>query len=371
MELVINCNSWIESLLKKELIGLWIQIQKVDDKLIFFEWETKDIVSINIWSRIWNKLFIILKKSNQIDSFDKLFELIYDIDWKNIIWKWQKIITTWESIKSKLSSVPTIQSISKKAIIKKLQNWKTWNIMEDENLWKIQINIVINKDECFILLNSTWDWLHKRWYRKFLSESPIKENLAFCCLSLWWNIENNDYVDFFCWSGTIPIENALFQRNIAPWLYRNFDFEKFIFFDNNIFKDCIKIAKSKILNKSNIKILWYDLDKENINNSIQNAKIAWVQDDIKFIQKDFLKQNLIDFKEYIFVSNPPYWKRLQMDNIFEIYEKINEFFEKWKNIKWGIITSYNDFFQKIINKKSWKLRKLYNWWELCHFYKFL
>jgi 23S rRNA G2445 N2-methylase RlmL len=67
-------------------------------------------------------LFLELEQHITSD-FNQLFDLVSTIDWKMYV-QGNPIIVTAASKKSKLTSTPTIQSITKKAIVKKILNGK-------------------------------------------------------------------------------------------------------------------------------------------------------------------------------------------------------------------------------------------------------
>src|SRR5690606_10020349 len=68
--------------------------------------------------------------------------------------------------------------------------------------------------------------LHKRGYRKLVTEAPLKETMAAAIVLLSrWRVERPLY-DPFCGSGTIPIEAAMIGWNIAPGLRRSFPSEE-------------------------------------------------------------------------------------------------------------------------------------------------
>jgi 23S rRNA G2445 N2-methylase RlmL len=63
---------------------------------------------------------MILEEKNNVDSFDSLYDLVFSIKRKDYIKKESPTVIKAKSIKSDLSSTPTIQKISKKAIVDKL-----------------------------------------------------------------------------------------------------------------------------------------------------------------------------------------------------------------------------------------------------------
>ncbi len=360
MKLVLTCPFWLESIAKKEIELLWLPILNSQDKQITTEYSENNLAKLNLWSRVGNKVYIELVKKEKIDSFDKLFELVKSIKWNELILEENPIIVNATSHGSKLESTPDIQSVWKKAIVDSI---KSWFLREDDNYPSLFIEIVIIKDTCQILLDTSGEALHKRWYRKQCVEAPLRENLAaWLVLLSGWRFKENFY-DFFCWSWTIVIEAALIAKNIAPWINRNFAFEKFKFIWKNAIKEEREIAKTKIINRT-YSIYWSDIDSEAIRISMNNAELANVRDIIKFENKSyeqFLDENL----SWTLVSNPPYGIRLQDVNLEELYKNIGTIFNKNKELNWWIITNFQ--FWDLL-KDNYKKRKLYNWQELCYLY---
>jgi putative N6-adenine-specific DNA methylase len=364
---ILSTIAWVESIAKKEVEKQGWKILKVRDRMIEFEWDSKTMIRVNLWSRVWNKVYQVLEEWNNIDNFDKLYDLVWKIDFKKYFHHNYPIVVKVKSINSKLDSTPAIQKITKKAIIDKITD-KSWEkIFEDRDLEKFEIMVLLIDDKVKILLNNTWEALHKRGYRIKTWDAPIKESLAAALVLLsWWRFKETFY-DVFCGSGTIAIEAAMIAKNIAPGLDRYFAFENLVLVDKKLVWEELKLAKSKIFNW-NYKIIASDIDKEVLEIAKQNAKEAWVDDIIEFNQKDFteyLKQDL----KWALVSNPPYWERLKVEFLDELYENIDKLFKQNKDLNWWIITSYFDWFDKIIKKDFYKKRKLYNWGEKCYFYK--
>lgn len=360
MNLVLTCPFWLESVAKKEIELLWLPIIHSQDKQITTSYGEKNLAKLNLWSRVGNKVYIEIVKKDKVDSFDKLYELIKNINWSDFILEENPIIVNATSHNSKLESIPDIQKIWKKAIVDSLNKWF---LRENDHFPSIFVEIVLIKDTCQILIDTTGEALHKRWYRKQSVEAPLRENLAaWLVLLSSWRFRENFY-DLFCWSWTIVIEAALIAKNIAPWLNRNFAFEKFKFIDKEAIKEEREVANSKILNKT-YSINASDIDSNAIDIARNNAINAWVWDIIKFENKDymwFLSEELSG----TLVSNPPYGIRLETENIDELYKNIAKFFNKNKYLKWGIITNYQ--FWDLL-KINYKKRKLYNWQELCYLY---
>lgn len=357
--------SWLESIAKKEIEKCSWAIEKVDDKIIVFSWNENTMISLNLSSRVWNKVYILFWEEENTINFDKLYDFTFSLDWSKIVNKNYKIIVKSKSISSTIFATNSVQKIWKKAIIDKLV-WKNKLLEEDELSWIIEILFLLKKDNLKILINTSWEALHKRWYRLSSWDAPIKESLAAWLVILSnWSFKNPFY-DLFCWSWTIAIEAAMLAKNIAPWIHRKFAFEDW--------SDDYRKIKSKLIEEFSkkeyswdYKIYASDLDEDVLEFSKQNAKKAWVYDIIKFEKKDFRKYLDKDISGTL-VSNPPYGLRLKDSDLNKLYKDINYLFFKNKDLHWWIISSY-EWNDNIMTDKSYKKRKLYNGWELCYFYK--
>lgn len=365
MKFLLTCTAWLEAIAKNEIIKQGWIISEVKDRLVFFEGDIELMIKINLWSRVWNKVYIVLNEWKFTNTFDKLYDLTYDINWKRYIEKDFPVLVKATSIKSSLTSTPAIQKIVKKAIVDKLTN-KSWAyLMEDKDLSEYEILAFFNEDNSYILLNTSWETLYKRWYRVDSWEAPIKESLAAGLVILSnWKFSDNFY-DITCWSWTIPIEALMLARNIAPWLQRKFAFEKRSFIPSDLLKNLKKEAREQIYNKK-YNIIASDIDETVLEIAKQNASRAWLDGMIKFEVKDF-KTYKKETLSWTIVSNPPYGLRLKDDDLKWLYKDLNMILDKNKELSWWIITSYDEF-DKIINSSKYKKRKLYNWNEQCYFY---
>lgn len=366
MKYLLTCSAWLEAIAKKEITKQNWTITEVKDRLVFFTWEIDLTAKINLNSRVWNKLYIVLWELENTANFDNLYDMSYDINWKKYITDTFPIIVKATSIKSDLTSTPAIQKIVKKSIVDKL-NWKSGKIiLEDLNKPKFEILTMIIENKSYILLNTSGETLYKRWYKTDAWEAPIKENLARALVILAnWKYSESFY-DITCWSWTIAIEARLIAKNIAPWIYRNFAFENRSFVSKDILKNEKILANQKIYTKK-FAIFASDIDPEILEIAKHNAKNAWVYDDIIFERKD-LKLYKQEKLQWTIVSNPPYWLRLKVDDLRAMYKDLYMILDKNPELNWWFITSYADF-DNIINTKKIKKRKLYNWNELCYFYQ--
>lgn len=358
---VLTCELGLEALVKKEIIKQWYEITEVLDKAIYFRGWEDAIAVMNLWSRFGNRVYLELISEDSITDFDSYFDAISIIDWEKYVNDGYVVRVKAKSIKSQLSSEPSLQSLAKKSIIKKIEEKR--DFFESENQWILDIQILIQNDRLKVLLNTSGAGLFKRGYKTQSVEAPLKENVAAAIVQIsHWKYSENFY-DPFCGGGTIPIEAALIARNIAPGKFRSFAFMDFDFYPKKYYIDVLKKAKEWEYDKKYF-IYASDIDQENLEIAKENARNAWVEDTINFECLNF-KDVFTKYKVGHIVSNPPYGLRLDQDDIDDIHFSLAKLFH-YEKFTGGIITSYPDF--QNINKQDYKKRKLYNGWELCYFY---
>jgi len=365
MKYVLSTVWWLEKLAKQEIIREKYKITEVQDRLVCFDWPIEAIARINLWSRVGNKLYLELAEK-KLKNFDDLYDLVNQIDFKKYIPKNSPILVKATSVRSKLSSTPAIQKIVKKAIVNKLLEGTSKDFLKEKDEFdNFEIFVLIINDRAKILINTSGDALHKRAYRKYTWEAPIKENLAAAIVLLSnWNFKKPFY-DPFCWSWTIAIEALLIARNIAPGINRKFAFEDWNFVPEWLMQAEIKRAKEKEFDWE-YRIFASDLDFEMVEIAKQNAKLAGLKWKIIFDNKDF-REFLEEDLEGTLVTNPPYWLRLKDDNLEKLYKDLDKIFEKNEFLNWWFITSFEE--ENNFYKTKYKKRKLYNWAQKVYFFK--
>jgi len=122
MNFAITCAAGLESILKKEIELAGYKLLGSQPTLVRFQGELSAIAKINLRSRVGNKLFLELAQHITSD-FNQLFDLVQTIDRKMYV-QGNPIIVTAITKQSMLTSTPTIQSITKKSIVKKILDGK-------------------------------------------------------------------------------------------------------------------------------------------------------------------------------------------------------------------------------------------------------
>ncbi len=222
--LIATATMGLEALVKREVQQLGYEKIKVDNGKVTFVANIEAIPRANIWLRTADRVKLVVGEFEAY-TFQELFEKTKALPWADYLPVDAEFPVIGKSVKSKLFSVSDCQAIVKKAIVESLkQTYKRDWFDEDGPLYRIEV--ALHKDVATLSIDTSGDGLHRRGYRAFHNQAPLKETLAAALVMLTtWNPER-PFVDPFCGSGTIPIEAAMIGKNIAPGFHRSFASEQ-------------------------------------------------------------------------------------------------------------------------------------------------
>ena len=368
MQITVSAPSGLEGVVKREIYKLTGLDSTAINGRVEVSGDLKTVALFNLHLRTASRVFIKLG-SFKAQTFDELFDGISKIDFENYIDKKGKIEVYGSSIESKLTSVQACASIIKKAICKRLISKYDTELTESGERYKIEF--ILRRDYCIISLDTSGESLNKRGYRKeLIGDAPLKENVAAALILLSvWN-KTRPLADLFCGSGTIPIEGALIAKNIAPGLYRDFDFLRYKKFDLSFWEDMKKNAINSIDNETELKIYAFDIEESQIRLARKHAEKAGVLDAIHFQRAD-MREFSSKLRDGVIITNPPYGERLlDRKTIVSLYRDYGEVYSKLNNWSAYTLTSVTDF-ERLFRKKANKKRKIYNGKLECNYFSVL
>lgn len=365
--LIISCPPGLAQITKKELQFLGFKSQILGPATLSVPHHTEaDIATLNIRLRTANKVSLIVD-SGQTHSFDELFDLIHDQPRHKIIGSEQAIIVEATSFQSQLTSLPAIQKIAKKAIIKKLLQGKSglWN--EQPSKGTIIVNITIQQNHTIIALNSSGESLHRRGYRTTTGDAPIKETIAAALIISSGRKFHEPFLDPCCGSWTFAIEAAMIAKNIAPWLQRSFAFENRVWYPKEYLVQAITHAKSRRIDKQH-HIFASDIDDTMISKAKENANRLSLQEAIKRSTKPCQRylQNIPT--NTTIISNPPYWIRMKPTDIHTIHQALATLIGQPNN-RGGFVTGYDQSQSALHHPNTRTTLTLKNGSESVYFWK--
>lgn len=367
MNLVAPCRFGLEKTLSFELKKLGAENVRAEDGRVFFDGNAEICAKANVFCATAERICVVLGQF-RAESFDELFEGIKALSLADFIGKNDKFPNKGSTLKSKLTSVPAIQKIVKKAMAVNLAKaYKTDALPESGNLCQIRFSLM--KNEFTLMLDTSGEGLHKRGYRAVSNAAPIRETLAACIADIA-RVRDVDYViDPFCGSGTLLIEAAFKALNIAPGLNRRFAGERMKFLPESAWKAAREEARSAIKTDVDFMAIGYDIDPECVKLTNENAKKAGVS---RYVKAEL--RGIADFENpkrpAKILTNPPYGERLlELNEARELYAVMGKRLLPLRGNQLYVITPDEEF-ESIFGLKADKNRKLYNGMLMCRLYTY-
>lgn len=365
-ELIVPTLFGLEAFTAREIRRLGYETTSVEDGRVMFEGDWEAVCRVNTWLRTGERV-LIKAAEFKATSFEELFEKTNAVEWERWIGKDCAFPVKGHCLKSQLASVRDCQAIIKKAVAKRLSSAYgiEW-LCEKGSLYQLQFSIL--KDRVTLMIDTSGEPLHKRGYRQVSNLAPLRETIAAAMVMMsYWKFEY-PLADPFCGSGTIPIEAAMFKRNVAPGLNRRFAAHGFSQINDEMWERVREEARS--LEKDvPLEIYASDIDAQCVEIARENARIAGVGEWVKPTVGDAVKLSF-DMPYGTVICNPPYGERLgEVKECEELYKRIGKTFEKLDKWSYYILTSHENFEEKF-GKKANKKRKIYNGMLKCNIYQY-
>ncbi len=363
-----TCLFGLEKLVGEEIDALGYRRVETIDGRVTFEAPPEACAVCNINFRYAERLYINMG-SFPATSFEMLFQGVKSIPWEQYVGENDAFPVKGHSIKSKLFSIPDCQKIIKKAVVTRLEGVYNRKIFPEIGVvYKIEFFIL--NDTATLMIDTSGDGLHKRGYRTEANLAPIRETLAAAMVSLSRPRNNVILCDPCCGSGTIPIEAALMDMNIAPGINRSFAAQAFPAFPARMWEQAREEARSR-RHPPVRQIFGFDVDESALQIARNNARRAGAEHIV------FEKRDAVTFTSPVpdargtVVCNPPYGERLMdKQSAYELYKKMGEAFSK--NVRgWQLyIISSDENFPFHFGRRPDKRRKMYNGMIKCELFQF-
>lgn len=315
MRFFVTASPGLEDLLLDELKSLVPQVQKQHDVLVF-EGEWEDALKVVVYSRLASRVLWNLR-SFSAKNTAMLYDQVRRIDWPKLI-PLRNTFGVYASGKIdpecdfKLSFAPLkIKDAICDEYRKRTNSDNRPNVSRQEP--DVRVEAHFHQGRCELSVDIVGFPLFQRQYRTEASLAPLKETRAAALLRFAGYQPGEAVLDPFCGAGTILIEAALMQKNIAPGLLRESrELAAFLMDTENKkrFEVLLKEAKAQVkpIEKSTQKNMeGWDLISTVSLKARSNAERAGVLDVLHFQERDAL--SVENFKGLI-VCNPPFGERL-------------------------------------------------------------
>jgi putative N6-adenine-specific DNA methylase len=366
--LIATCAMGLEAVVAREVRELGYNHVTVENGRVIFIGDELAICRANLWLRTADRILIKMGQFKAL-TFDELFEGTKALPWSDWIPEDGEFPAEGRSHKSQLSSVPACQGIVKKAVVEHMkQRYHTDWFEETGDRYVMEVSLL--NDIATLTLDTTGASLHKRGYRKLVTEAPLKETMAAALVLLSrWRVERPLY-DPFCGSGTIPIEAAMIGWNIAPGLRRTFAAEAWQAVPESLWDEAREEAYDLVRDDVPLEIVGSDIDSEAIDVALAAVKAAGLANQLSLQVLPVAKARPLGDYGCV-ITNPPYGERLgDIDEVQKVLRQLGSVtahLPTWSTF----ILNPNKQVEHYLGRPADKKRKLFNGRIECNLYQFL
>lgn len=302
-----------EELLKAELTELGAQNSRLVQGGVHFDADPSCLYRTLLWSRLASRLLLPLLNSKIYSELD-LYTSVVSFNWAAIFDERSTFLVDFNGTNQAIRHSQFGAMRVKDGIVDYFTRQGKARPVVDKERPDIRIHCYLNRENLVISLDLSGEALHLRGWRNQTGSAPLKETLAAAIIlrSNWQT--GQPLVDPMCGAGTLLIEAAQMQANIAPRLYRtHWGFDHWLGHDQTAWQLVKLEAEQLATQQRNPKVHFYgyDLDAQIIQKAKNNARQAGVAHLIQWQVADVAKlTNPSPQQTGTVICNPPYGERL-------------------------------------------------------------
>ncbi|QBQ64364.1 bifunctional 23S rRNA (guanine(2069)-N(7))-methyltransferase RlmK/23S rRNA (guanine(2445)-N(2))-methyltransferase RlmL [Actinobacillus indolicus] len=314
-----------EEMLKTELEQITHAQCKVAQGGVHFTTDLKGAYQALLHSRLASRILLPLINT-KIFSDSDLYASVVAYDWQSIFDPRDTFFVDFNGTNREIRNTQFGAMRVKDGIVDYFERKGFARPTVDKIRPDIRLHAYLNREELIISLDLSGEALHMRGYREETGKAPLRETLAAAIvLRSGWQ-KGTPLVDPMCGSGTLLIEAAQMQANIAPQINRiHWGFDSWKGHQIELWKRVWQEAKEREIlppsafgtspreqgEESKVLFFGFDLDHRVLQKAKQNAKNAGVADLIQWQQGDVSAlKNPIAEQVGTVICNPPYGERL-------------------------------------------------------------
>ncbi|WP_297929305.1 bifunctional 23S rRNA (guanine(2069)-N(7))-methyltransferase RlmK/23S rRNA (guanine(2445)-N(2))-methyltransferase RlmL [uncultured Aggregatibacter sp.] len=304
-----------EELLKSELAELGAQDAKVAQGGVHYWADDETLYRTLLWSRLSSRILLPIVQAKVFSDLD-LYSAVVGVNWLDYFDEKVHFFVDFNGTNQEIRHTQFGAMRVKDGIVDYFERHGRARPNVDKEQPDIRIHAYLNHDDVVLSLDLSGDALHMRGYREDTGKAPLRETLAAAIvLRSGWQ-KGTPLVDPMCGSGTLLIEAAQMEAQIAPQLYRlhwGFDFwqghnqaawEK-------VKGEALALAEAEKQRENSPHFYGFDLDHRVLQKAKQNAKNAGVAHLMQWQQGDVAAiKNPSPNVAGTVICNPPYGERL-------------------------------------------------------------
>ena len=304
-----------EELLKSELTELGAQDAKVAQGGVHYWADDETLYRTLLWSRLSSRILLPIVQAKVFSDLD-LYSAVVGVNWLDYFDEKVHFFVDFNGTNQEIRHTQFGAMRVKDGIVDYFERHGRARPNVDKEQPDIRIHAYLNRDDVVLSLDLSGDALHMRGYREDTGKAPLRETLAAAIvLRSGWR-KGTPLVDPMCGSGTLLIEAAQMEAQIAPQLYRlhwGFDFwqghNQAVW--EKVKEEALALAEAEKQRENPPHFYGFDLDHRVLQKAKQNAKNAGVAHLMQWQQGDVATiKNPSPNVAGTVICNPPYGERL-------------------------------------------------------------
>ena len=321
----VTCADGLDTLLQEEIKGLGDQnIERFPGRLIF-KGKLEDAYRICMWSRLASRVLTPIHTHaldfthDARDVAEELYEGAMNFDWSLIFAPQSTFAIRLHAERDIMVNTQFATLRTKDGVVDSFMEAVGRRPNVDTKQPEITLYVLAGKTEHTYFLDLSGDSLHKRGYRRYMTDAPIKENLAAAILQKAKLKDRNldIFLDPMCGSGTFIIESLMILTDRAPGLVRRFGFNGWNGHDHDLWMSIKVEAEDRhqaAMQNDLPQFYAYDADWEAVKATKQNIIAAGFESLLDHIQIE--ERTMADWPNFeaevktsFIVTNPPKGER--------------------------------------------------------------
>lgn len=292
------CHKGIEDITAlevKELIG---KESLIEDRAVIFDATLDELAKVTYMARSVKRVVLLLGEIKISENFKKTAQRLNGLVKQIDIKEWldgKSFKVECKRVSIKISHDFTSQQIEEKVGELLLKKQKTKVALSNPDT---VVYVFINDNELYVGIDFAGIDLSKRDYKIFSTASALNGAVAYALVRIAKLKQKETMLDPFCGCGTIPIEAALYLKNMSVNYFRK---------DKLVFTKFIK-TPPKDETKQDFKVIAYDQQINLMKATKKNAQIAGVHKDIEVskIDIEWLDTKLEKHSIDKIITQPPF-----------------------------------------------------------------
>ncbi len=301
----------LEQVCAQELSDLEVLPQQVAAGGVAFAGRLRELYLANLWLRTASRILVRFAEFHSRD-FPDLYRKAQKLPWGRFFRPETPVAFRVTCHASRLNHTARIAETLESSL-----NQALGRLTNPAGADPQLVLVRIVDDQVVLSIDSSGELLHRRGYRQSVTAAPLRETLAAGVLMLLNWHGTVPLADPMCGSGSFLFEGSLLARRQAPGLSRGFAFMNWPGFREGLWKLLCDEARRGEL-EADMTLRGADESPEAVaaaNDNLDNCTFA----SLITIERCAIAAQAVQAGPGLVVCNPPYGKRLLLDDAPEAY----------------------------------------------------